>query len=91
MVSFLEKVLDAGGLGALLATVLGFAFLATVRVLWHRNQELHREINKLQEKRINEMQHLAERVIGGQHETTTELRRLTDSLDTLIRMQGGVR
>ena len=89
MIDLLTKVLDAGGIAALAITALSLVFVHTVKVLWTHNQRLHIERDKLQEKRVAEMQSLAERVIHGQHETTTELRRLTDSFDTFIRLQGG--
>ena len=88
MWDFLGRVLTEGGLVAALFFIVLFFFGATVRVLWAQNQELHKKLEGLQEKRLNDALKMQESMFKHIVSVDEAMNRLSSSLDVLIKLTG---
>lgn len=102
MWDFFTKVLETGGLTALIFAIVCLGFGITVKTLWRQNQELHKQLEearkeysdaleRIQEKRIAEAQAITERFIEHVQSLDRSLDRISNSLSVLIEVAGNGR
>jgi hypothetical protein len=80
MWQFLQNILEQGGMVALLFTVAILASIGIIRTLWLANQNLHKELASLQEKRRIEAENYAIRLDTLQEKRVMEAQRVTEEI-----------
>jgi len=88
MWDFLGRILQEGGVVAALFFIVLFFFGGTVRTLWAQNQELHKRLENLQEKRLNDALKMQESMFKHIASVDEAMSRLSSSLDVLIKLTG---
>lgn len=100
MIEFVERVFERAGFVAAVFAAFGVFVVHSIRALWAQNQGLHTQIEanhreyvaaltSIQERRIEDAQKVADRLIEHSSKLEKTADRLVGKLDTMIQIGKG--